>query len=132
MFVADYVKIILRKDSQLSFHNDENLKLNFNELIPFVCSCGKPVSLKFNELSGNKAIACSNCVLDGRVAINWFKEVKIRDNHTCKKCGNPGNIAHRIMSRKVRPDLAHQLDNGITLCVDCHNHIILQLKEEIV
>jgi predicted RNA-binding Zn-ribbon protein involved in translation (DUF1610 family) len=134
MLIIDYVKILLRKDSQLSYQGDDNLKLNISVPIVFTCSCGKSVSLKFNELSSNKAIACPSCILSGKFVINWAKEVKIRDNYTCKKCGKPGNIAHHIIPRRVRPDLAHQLDNGITLCTDCHahEHVILRLKEELI
>ena len=56
---------------------------------------------------------------------NWAREVKVRDDFTCQKCGARGGRlhSHHIKPWKSRPDLKHVLGNGITLCVPCHRKI---------
>ncbi len=58
---------------------------------------------------------------------NWKKEVKERDQYTCRnclidlKCINMDHIAaHHILPKREYPDLIHDIDNGITLCASCH------------
>lgn len=62
--------------------------------------------------------------------INWRKSVYCRDLYTCQKCGaksKKGNNkkvelnAHHIFNWKDYPDKRYDVNNGITLCVDCHN-----------
>jgi len=53
----------------------------------------------------------------------WRTAVFKRDNYTCQKCGNKksGSFnAHHIRSFKNYPELRFEVDNGITLCKDCH------------
>lgn len=54
--------------------------------------------------------------------MKWSKEVYERDDYICKKCGKRGNKlnAHHINSWDKHPDERFNIDNGITLCVDCH------------
>jgi len=53
--------------------------------------------------------------------IEWRNEVFKRDNYTCVECGVKGNInAHHIKEWHQYPELRFDLDNGITLCVECH------------
>ena len=49
-------------------------------------------------------------------------EAKKRDEHTCQRCGSTkGKMhGHHVKQRSKHPDLATDLDNIITLCVDCH------------
>lgn len=54
----------------------------------------------------------------------WRKEVFTRDNHTCLKCKAIDNLhAHHIEAYYVRPDLATEVNNGATLCEDCHREL---------
>lgn len=54
----------------------------------------------------------------------WKKEVKERDENTCQRCFKQGFVhAHHVAPRSRRPDLKHELSNGISVCFDCHQWI---------
>ena len=52
----------------------------------------------------------------------WQKEVFMRDDWTCRKCGRRGGElhAHHIYNFSEYPELRFDVNNGITLCEDCH------------
>lgn len=52
----------------------------------------------------------------------WRRLVFERDQYTCQKCGQVGGTlnAHHIKSFKYYPKLRTELNNGITLCKECH------------
>ena len=54
--------------------------------------------------------------------VQWRKFVYERDNYTCQKCGatNKRLQAHHIYSYNKYEDMRTDINNGITLCVDCH------------
>ena len=59
---------------------------------------------------------------DGDFSV-WSKMVKERDNYTCQICGdNKGGKlnSHHINAWNAFPEQRFDLDNGVTLCVDCH------------
>lgn len=59
--------------------------------------------------------------------IKWSKAIKDKDNHTCVNCGSKSKLrSHHIESVKKRPDLALDLNNGITLCQKCHTLIHIE------
>lgn len=53
----------------------------------------------------------------------WIKNVKLRDNRTCRVCGKQQKfmIAHHLNSWNAFPALRVDLENGICLCVECHD-----------
>jgi len=52
----------------------------------------------------------------------WRELVLERDNHQCQKCGSKENLkAHHILPVKLYPLESCDVDNGITLCGECHN-----------
>jgi hypothetical protein len=55
----------------------------------------------------------------------WRESVFNRDNFTCKACYIRGGDleAHHIRSFSVFAEDRYDLDNGITLCVECHKDI---------
>jgi hypothetical protein len=52
----------------------------------------------------------------------WREAVYQRDNYTCQKCQNGGVHLHphHILNQCQFTDKVFDLDNGITLCKDCH------------
>lgn len=52
----------------------------------------------------------------------WIEKVYKRDNYTCQKCGEIGGSlnAHHLNSYADFPKQRTKLENGITLCEDCH------------
>lgn len=60
----------------------------------------------------------------------WSIAVKMRDEYLCQHCGihislvgNQGLHAHHILPKTLQPDLALDVDNGITLCFRCHEYV---------
>ena len=50
----------------------------------------------------------------------WASLVKLRDGK-CKECGSVYDLhAHHIKQYKDHPELRHDVNNGITLCGNCH------------
>lgn len=56
----------------------------------------------------------------------WSKQVRERDNYTCKVCGKSSKdevtiVAHHLESYDVNEELRLDVNNGVTLCNSCHN-----------
>ncbi len=52
---------------------------------------------------------------------NFARQVRQRDGNRCVLCGMPGDHdAHHLMERKLWSDGGNYVDNGVTLCPDCH------------
>lgn len=60
----------------------------------------------------------------GRRMGRWREAIYERDAYTCQICGQQGGElnAHHLESFADNPDLRFCLDNGVTLCRDCHIH----------
>ena len=60
----------------------------------------------------------------------WRREVLRRDGNACRECDEEHNNSHvhHIKPLEKYPDLATDIDNGITLCGNCHTR--LKGKEE--
>jgi len=58
----------------------------------------------------------------------WSILIKERDKYICKSCGETNKKmleAHHIIPKSLKPELIYDINNGITLCLECH------LKEHI-
>ncbi len=53
---------------------------------------------------------------------DWRIKVFGRDNFTCQMCGDRGGTlnAHHVLPCRNFPDLVYDVNNGITLCWECH------------
>jgi 5-methylcytosine-specific restriction endonuclease McrA len=57
--------------------------------------------------------------------IEWRKSVYERDNYTCRRCGRKNCYlnAHHIRPWSLFIEDRHRIDNGVTLCVKCHEAV---------
>jgi len=55
----------------------------------------------------------------------WRLAVLERDGYACQHCGKIGNKlhAHHIKTFKMNPESRYDVDNGITLCKQCHEDL---------
>lgn len=62
----------------------------------------------------------------------WSRNVMERDGYTCQDCGlhDPEIVeAHHIIPRSVDPSKQYNIDNGITVCPNCHKRCHLRLDK---
>lgn len=81
---------------------------------------GKTAGSKHYNWKGGKKI--QDFVYNSFQYADWRKLVFLRDNYTCQICGsvNKRLHAHHILPKCSFPERMFDLDNGKTLCVDCH------------
>lgn len=68
----------------------------------------------------------ANRIYSTREYINWKLSVFERDGRICALCGKQSKRtchAHHILPKRDRQDLLFDINNGITLCKDCHASI---------
>lgn len=54
----------------------------------------------------------------------WREKVYRRDNYICQHCGDTGHLhAHHIEEWAENKDKRFDVDNGLTLCIDCHGKV---------
>ena len=53
---------------------------------------------------------------------SWANSIKDRDNYTCQICNKHGGKlnAHHLNGWNAFPEQRFDVDNGVTLCTDCH------------
>lgn len=61
----------------------------------------------------------------------WRVSVFKRDNYTCQNCGDSQGsnlVAHHVKPWAVYLELRYELDNGLTLCQDCHKRVHSKIR----
>ena len=89
---------------------------------------------KENHYNWRGGISPLNIVLRNcKQGLDWKNEVFKKNNYTCQICGNRGSDlnAHHIRKFSEFPELRYNLDNGATLCVDCHKDIHIKQIDSI-
>lgn len=125
----------------------ENDYINESSYICLECKCGNTFITKFIYFKFENKRQCNKCGIKMRSGENapmwkggltseyekirksseykkWRNSVFKRDNYTCQCCGcnKGGNLqAHHIYNFNEYEDLRFDVDNGITLCENCHN-----------
>ena len=110
-------------------HDDYLQALNMAFKCEYRCyECYKDELSKRKQGAGNLfwkgGINCENDNLrHRREYIDWRSYVYERDNYTCQCCGTRGGKlnAHHLNTFADYPDFRYNIDNGITLCVSCHD-----------
>lgn len=81
----------------------------------------KGVDLENKNWVMNNDKESTNKVRSGKNYTNWRKAVLERDNYKCVKCGAIDSLqTHHIKQLSKYPELATDINNGITLCYKCH------------
>ncbi|BDH63300.1 hypothetical protein MTP04_34300 [Lysinibacillus sp. PLM2] len=111
----------------------------------YICKCGNPSQISISNLL--RGVRCMECYLQSNRGENhpnwnpnltdeermkyrkyseyeyWRMAVYERDKYTCQSCGNNkgGNlVAHHLDSYDWCKEKRTDINNGITLCEDCH------------
>lgn len=122
---------------------------NYNgsrDKIDYICECGLPCSAYLYQLTRKNGSVCKKCADASRRGENaynwnggydneliafrktyefkkWRKDVFARDQYSCQVCSHKGKglNAHHIDGYNWCKEKRTDVDNGITLCEDCHN-----------
>lgn len=51
----------------------------------------------------------------------WSREVRIKDGHKCIQCAKSRRLtSHHLFNKKQYPLLKYNINNGVSLCFNCH------------
>lgn len=100
------------------------------------CEHCKQIKINKQSYNKNRRFCSTDCYNKSRISEEsnnnardtfnyrvWRKDVYIKDNYTCQKCGKRGGDlnAHHIKSFSKFEELRLSVANGSTLCNKCHN-----------
>ena len=103
-----------------------------SQKVKYICHCGELYSTQIGPFkNGNKK--CPKCRVNWNYKVNkigrpvlfkWKRAVIQRDEFKCQSCSTDDRLEiHHIEAYSVSPELADTVDNGITLCYDCHKSL---------
>lgn len=72
-----------------------------------------------------------------RTLIEWSTAVKARDCKCVECSATTALVAHHVRPKSQYPELKFDLENGVTLCVDCHKdhhkkHPVIGIGKDVV
>jgi len=89
-----------------------------------LCSSHAAIKQHHPELTLEKVANFKIRKKDHYMLAKWSKLVRLRDNNICQKCFISADKAklhaHHIRSRAKNPEIIFDINNGITLCDNCH------------
>lgn len=98
-----------------------------NNSIHYRCECLSPFCGWYQNVKH-----CENASIDRhrqRTLNAWAKKVKERDGYQCRECGSRENLhAHHLLPKAEYPDFQYDIENGVTLCLECHEKIHSWMK----
>lgn len=102
-----------RRSSELEYRN--KLKWSDERRVEVSLACGGSGDLERLNNKRRKYFWKSSDLSRWRIA------VKRRDGRRCCHCGSTQDLhAHHIKQRASYPELAYDVENGVTLCKNCH------------
>ena len=119
----------VRRDCELHWHSERNYKLNFCSAVcrsSHYSGENNPNWIKDrSELKDqNRSIRYSTAMKE------WRQTVFKRDDFSCLLCSNRSRKGHGVVlnAHHIKrfadfPDLRFDVNNGVTLCVHCHNMV---------
>lgn len=153
--VVDYFK-----ENGCELISGENEYVNIFSTLTFVAKCGHVHTTTFQSFKNSKHKVCESCKRNlnkGENAYNWSggyydkedtkfrhsleyrewrKKVFERDEYTCKHCGcvDARLNAHHLDGYNWCEEGRIDVDNGITLCEDCHKefHSVYGYKDNTI
>lgn len=120
------IEVICLNCNKKRYINPAGIKRNRNKFCSRICYSEWQSINKKGEKHWNWQGGISSINQEIRNSIEyklWRKSVFERDNYTCIWCGNneSGSLnADHIKPFSLYPELRFAIDNGRTLCVDCH------------
>jgi hypothetical protein len=125
--------------------------INAHSKLQYICECGEVSYITYDKFKAGQR--CNKCIKtnarftrenhwnynpnktdEERIIdrtypeyIEWRKQVFERDNYTCQVCGVGGHVhAHHLNGYHWAKDQRIEVNNGITLCDNCHDeyHLI--------
>lgn len=132
-FRHDY-DFVYKQFSNKGFKLLSPIYYNMAQQLEYICTCG---NIAFTTLNNLRVIkSCNTChqeknnissekqLIRGSIEYkNWRNEVFKRDNYVCQKCFIPNQKllnAHHKDGFHWCDEKRLDVDNGVTLCIDCH------------
>lgn len=103
-----------------------------NKITVECAECSEPVTKKRQRIERVNTVYCDEDCWRSAIESDEFRDsndekkfrnaVFERDNYTCQDCGEYGGTlnAHHIERVSENKNRATDIDNGVTLCVNCH------------